>query len=112
MWNATFWEGNNQRENETGLGSDMSVSSFKEGKSYSIFGIDFEISEHPAYKKNIFASNEYFNIILIVSFLNIQNDLEALQIEKKKVGVNLMPFIKVCVTWVQYFCPKEFACPT
>lgn len=42
MWNVTFWERNVQKETEAGLGSDMSVSCFKEGKSYSISGTDFE----------------------------------------------------------------------
>lgn len=46
--------GKKKKENEAGLGSDMSVSCFKEGKTYIISGTDFEISEHPVYRKTLF----------------------------------------------------------
>lgn len=42
-----------KKENEAGLGSDMSVPCFKKGKSDSISGTDFEILEHRVYLKNI-----------------------------------------------------------
>lgn len=52
MWNVIFWEG--KKENEAELGSDRSISCFKEGKSCSISGIHYEISEQtPSLSKNI-----------------------------------------------------------
>lgn len=46
----------------------MSVSCFKEGKSYSISEKDVEISEHPVYLKTIIATK---TVVLFLSSLAI-----------------------------------------